>query len=498
MNDMPARYPVVAWCLCCISALLISGTARFSLAANSLIPAGDASLRHDIQLLADAGIIRGPVTNWPLAWDPILADVNRADTSRHLSNAISSALARIRDRAAREARAGKWQYRAGLAAAENPIRIRSFADTPRESGEVTAGLSWIGDRISIELNGQAVTSPDDGEEYRADGSHIALVLGNYAIAASTLERWWGPGWDGSLILSNNARPIPALTFDRIFTDPFETRWLSWLGPWDLSLIAGQMESDRAVPEARFLGFRFNFRPLPSLELGVTRTAQWCGEGRSCDADTFIDLLLGRDNRGDAGIDSSNEPGNQLAGLDGRWSTSLFGRPLALYGQFIGEDEAGGFPSKFLGQAGIETYGTWRQHWSWRGFLEIASTKCRFYQSDGDYNCAYNHGIYQSGYRYRARAVGHGSDNDSLMLSTGLMFVDETDTQWRLLARYGELNRGGSPDLRNSLTPTEQELASLDLAHARNFRYGVIEIGAGLERLDSDTSARAFVQWRTSR
>jgi hypothetical protein len=79
-----------------------------------------------------------------------------------------------------------------------------------------------------------------------------------------------------------------------------------------------------------------------------------------------------------------------------------------------------------------------------------------------------------------------------------MFVDETDTQWRLLARYGELNRGGSPDLRNSLTPTEQELASLDLAHARNFRYGVIEIGAGLERLDSDTSARAFVQWRTSR
>ena len=31
------------------------------------------------------------------------------------------------------------------------------------------------------------------------------------LRLSVTDRWWGPGWDGSLILSNNARPIPAIT-----------------------------------------------------------------------------------------------------------------------------------------------------------------------------------------------------------------------------------------------------------------------------------------------
>ena len=485
-------------------ALLTLSLSPAAHAANPLIPAGDVSLRHDIQLLADTGIIRGPVTSWPLAWGPILTDINRMDSNRQLNRAISSAMARVRQRAAWETRVGELQYRAGLAAAENPSRIHSFADTPRESGEITAGVSWIGDRFSVELNGQAVTSPEDGEEFRADGSHLAVAIGNYSIALSTLDRWWGPGWDGSLILSNNARPIPAVTIDRTFTDPFTTKWLSWIGPWDVSVLFGQFESDREVPNAQFFGFRFNFRPIPSLEIGLSRTAQWCGEGRPCDFDTFGKLLIGRDNVGGSGIDRDNEPGNQLAGLDFRWAFSTFELPLAIYGQFIGEDEAGGFPSKYLGQGGIEASGSWRDRWSWRGFGELAITKCRFYQSDADYNCAYNHSIYRTGYRHRGRSVGHGSDNDARILSTGLFLVDEADTQWQLLARFGELNRGGAPDARNTLTPTPQDIASLDLSHSRVFRYGVIDIGAGVERIDdtvsgqSDNDVRAFIQWRTSR
>jgi hypothetical protein len=485
-------------------ALLALSLAPAAHAANPLIPAGDLSLRHDIQLLADAGIVRGPVTSWPLAWEPILADINRTDNERQLTYALSAALTRVRLRASWETRSGELQYRAGLAAAENPTRIRSFADTPRESGEVTAGLSWIGERFSVELNGQATSSPDDGEEFRADGSHIALILGNYAIAASTLDRWWGPGWDGSLILSSNARPIPAVTIDRSFTEPFATRWLSWIGPWDVSVLFGRMESDREVADAQIFGFRFNFRPIPSLEIGLSRTAQWCGEGRPCDLGTFGDLLIGRDNRGGSGIDIDNEPGNQLAGLDFRWALTGFGIPVAVYGEFIGEDEAGGFPSKFLGQGGIEASGTWRDRWSWRGFSELAITKCRFYQSDADYNCAYNHSIYRTGYRYRGRSVGHGGDNDARILSAGLILVDEADTQWQLLARFGELNRGGAPDARNTLTPTPQDIASLDLSHSRVFRFGVIDIGAGYERIDdtvsgqTDNDVRAFIQWRTTR
>ncbi|MEX2123400.1 MAG: capsule assembly Wzi family protein [Woeseia sp.] len=482
--------------------LAVSILASVAAGANPLISPGDLSLRQDIQLLADRGIIEGPVTSWPLSWAAILSDIDRSEPDGKLSDQVTPALARVRARAEREAQAGELRFNARASAAENPVRARSFADTPRESGEIGAGLSWTGDRLSVTLNGQAVASPDDGKNYRADGSMLGVVFGNYTIAASTLDRWWGPGWDGSLILSNNARPIPALAIERNLTDAFDSQWLGWLGAWDLSVLFGQMENDRDVPEPRFFGMRFNFRPLPSLEIGLSRTAQWCGEGRPCGFDTFTDLLLGRDNRGDGGVDLDNEPGNQLAGVDLRWNASALGLPFAIYGQLIGEDEAGGFPSRHIGQAGIESSGTWMGR-SYRLFGEYAATTCGFYKSDEIPNCAYNHAIYRTGYRYRGRTVGHGADNDSSMLSAGILLLETNGNSWSAILRRGELNRGGPADAENPLTATPQDILELQVSHRRFFRYGQIEIGAGVERIDDiadaqrDTEGKVYLQWRSS-
>ena len=49
--------------------------------AGPYIPAGDLALRHDIQRLADYGIITGPISTWPLAWGPILNDIRSADAT---------------------------------------------------------------------------------------------------------------------------------------------------------------------------------------------------------------------------------------------------------------------------------------------------------------------------------------------------------------------------------------------------------------------------------
>ncbi len=465
--------------------------------AGPLIPAGNAALRADIALLADHGIVTGPVTTWPLAWAPILADLREVDGDTPVPRHVRRAAERVLAAARRETGRGEARFSAALAGAAEPSRIRSFSGMPRESAEAGAGFDWTGDRLTVELSAQVVASPDDGEALRADGSLVGAALGNFIVAASTLDRWWGPGWDGSLVLSNNARPIPALTIDRTGTDAFDTRWLSWIGPWDLSVMMGRMESGRVVPDALFFGLRFTARPLPSLEIGLTRTAQWCGEGRPCRFSTFVDLLAGRDNTGDDGIGADNEPGNQLAGVDLRWSLAPLGLPLALYGQFIGEDEAGGFPSRYLAQAGVEGAGAGGVHWSYRWFAEMTDTSCGFYESDDNFNCAYNHGIYQTGYRYRGRAVGHGADNDARLLSLGLVLMDAAATRWNLLARYGELNRGGARDPRHSLTPVPRDLASLDVAWSRDFRFGVIELGAGAEHT-RDTDLRAHLQWHTPR
>lgn len=483
-------------------ALILVAWAIYPATASPLIPAGDTQLRHDIQVLADRGILSGPVTSWPLAWGPILAEIENIDPSEFMHADARASLVRVRSRASRETRTGELIFSTHASMANAPMRIRSFQSTPRERGELGSGFSWTGDRLSIVLQGQYVDPESGSSGVQADGSMIGVALGNWSLSANTLERWWGPGWDGSLILSNNARAIPAVSLDRNFTDAFENKWLSWIGPWDFSVMMGELESDRAIPNALFFGMRFNFKPIRSLEIGLVRSAQWCGDGRPCDAGTFGKLLIGRDNLGDAGIERQNEPGNQLAGVDLRWFSSWFNRPLALYGQFIGEDEAGGFPSRFIGQVGMETSGLWRDSWTWHWFGEISSTSCQFYKSSELFNCAYNHSIYRTGYRYRGRSIGHGADNDARLLSSGVTLVGSDETEWRAMLRYGRLNRGPKPDVRNTVTPVSQDIVSVDLAYRRVVSIGVVEAGAGVEYTDGETSngnldTRFYLQWRST-
>jgi hypothetical protein len=413
--------------------------------------------------------------------------------------AVERARDRLLARAERESRRGKHRIRGRLAVAEKPTRIRGFANTPREEAELAAGYSWFGDYFTVDLNVTGVDNPADGEDVRPDGSLIALELGNISIAASTMDRWWGPGWDGSQILSNNARPIPSLTIDRNRTDAFKTKWLSWLGPWDFSFIAGQMEEERVVPNARFLGFRFAFKPHHSLEIGISRTAQWCGDGRPCDWDTFWDLVLGRDNLADDGTTAESEPGNQLAGFDIRWTNKWFGVPLSFYAQATAEDEAGGFPSRYMALGGIESSGYIRSRWSYRWYAEYTANSCDALQSPVLYGCAYEHGIYDSGYRYYGRVVGHGAEADAAVGSLGIVLTNTEATTWQFLFRYGDLNKKGA-SRGNTLTATEQELASADIQFGTSTKLGHFELGVGFQQLEDAVSGvqtddtRAFLSW----
>lgn len=471
--------------------------------AGPVAQPGDIGLRHDIQMLADYGAIQGPTTAWPISWDAILTDLEAAYQSElNLPVAVRSTFVRALARARRETTRNDARFNARISASDNPTRIRGFTNAPYEEGELSAGFSWLGDHVSVDLNATGAYEPLDGKEARADGSRLAADWGNVTFAASTMDRWWGPGWDGSLILSNNARPIPSLTIGRNRTHAFETKWLSWLGPWDLEVMFGQMEEDRVVPNAKFWGMRFTFRPFKSLEIGLSRSAQWCGDGRPCDLGTFWDMFLGRDNVGDDGTTPENEPGNQLAGLDLRWSNMWFGQPSAFYLQGIAEDEAGGYPSRYMALVGIETSGYIKNRWSYRWYAELAGTSCDFVKTDL-WNCSYNHGIYETGYRYHDRAIGHGLDNDSQVVSTGFVLVSQKDTQWHALIRTGDINRGGPLDNRNSLTPYPVELNSIDLTHTRPVgKLGWLDIGLGYERLgdgltgDDTSDARGFITWRS--
>jgi hypothetical protein len=246
--------------------------------------------------------------------------------------------------------------------------------------------------------------------------------------------------------------------------------------------------------------RFNFKPTDNFEFGISRTAQWCGDGRPCGWDTFWDMFLGKDNAGDDGTNPDNEPGNQMAGFDMRWTNRWFETPVSIYAQAIGEDEAGGFPSRYLVQAGIEGSGITRDQVSYRWFAEWAGTTCDAIKSDPLWGCGYRQAIYESGYTYYGRIIGHGLDNDARVLSAGVVVVTSTGNAWQVLGRVGELNRVGSdPDHSVSVDPAD--MASIDIQHTRDTKFGRFDVGLGFERRedvatgDNTRDTRGFLRWQ---
>lgn len=461
---------------------------------------GDLRLRNDLQLLNDAGVIDIPLTSWPLSWGDIgraLDTVNRAE----LSSSEEAAYERVKDELNWESNTGARFHLAG-SAATNPRVVRSFEDTPREEGELTAGMSWVGDRLALKLQASLVSNPFDDEEIRPDGTYVGVALGNWMLSAGWQERWWGPGRDGSLILSSNARPTPGLTIQRNNSTPFETKWLSWIGPWSVTTFMSQLDDERVVNDPLLFGLRFNFKPIDSLEIGLSRTAQWCGDDRPCDFSAFTDLLVGNDNQG-VNVDPADEPGNQLAGIDIRWTLPQR-IPVALYMQWIGEDSRRGGPEigSWIRQVGVEHWGNFAgmQH---RTHIEVSDTRCReggFGFSEVKPDCGYEHSIYQTGYRYRGRALGHGTDGDGLSYSLGSTLVQSAGHTWNVTLRYMEINRSGALNARHTLSATPQELADIQLTHDRLTDIGRFHFGLGVSNLDdsttgeSSTDVAAFIQW----
>jgi hypothetical protein len=504
---------------------------------------GDMRVRHDIQLLVDSGVINLPMSGWPIAVSdlayaldnarttapqpvapiqaaatpptsaaPTSAAAGRADPASSDSSISSATVLTPAHRAAltrlrRIASEGRPTIGFEVAGAARPMQLRMFGDTPREEGELTAyAAGFIGNRFGGRLEVTAVADPDDDKDFRLDGSYVAGKFGNWIVTLGEQERWWGSGWEGSLILSNNARPVPAIALDRAVSKPFETKWLSWLGPWRLTTFMGEMEGDRQdYANPLLFGMRISARPLDGLEISVERTAQWCGEGRSCDWDDFWNLFWGNDNAGE-NVAAEDEPGNQLASWDIRWASPIGNWNYALYNQHTGEtiDNTIPRPYRSFDVVGLENRGVSKHDGSsWRAGLEWSNSRCGGTENEQRiWDCAYNNGIFDpDGYRYYGRPMGHSMDGDGQMYSARFVRVGETSATLTAVLRYTMINEGGVvPDTRHSVAPGPEDWISVDVTYRHPLRMGWVEASAGGDYRDrqwNDTDStlpRFSVTW----
>ncbi|MDJ0938905.1 MAG: capsule assembly Wzi family protein [Woeseiaceae bacterium] len=471
--------------------------------AEVLAAPGDLRLRHDIELLNDSRAINISATAWPISWGEIQVALDGIDRTS-LTLTQQQAVERLRKQSQEALEVRFVTLDIGASVASNPRFIRTFEDTPRDETQFSLGMSWVGERFTVNLQGTVVADPIDGDEFRPDGSYVGVALGNWMVTAGWQDRWWGPGRDGSLILGNNHRPAPGISLQRNNSTPFETKWLSWMGPWSVATFMQVLDDERAVEDALLFGLRGSIRPVRGLEIGLTRSAQWCGEDRPCDFGTFTDLLLGRDNAG-VNVDPDEEPGNQLGGIDIRWSLPR-NIPVATYMQWIGEDgrPGSGLIGSWMRQVGVEFWGT-IGGLSHRTHFEVSDTLTReggFGFSDKKPNTAYEHPIYASGYRYRGKVIGHGADSDSLSYSLGSTLVQSDGHVWNVSLRYMEINREGSPQPRHTISESPLDIVDAQVTHERHTRFGRFTIGAGYESREDpltgldESDTAFFIRWNS--
>ena len=422
-----------------------------------------------------------------------------------MNKAVIAALERVK---ARVGLAGTEQQRGftfdtSVNAGEQAL-LRDFDTLGRDDGEIRGRMTYsAGARAEVSLNVTGVANPEDGDEIRLDGSHATVQWGNWLLSANALDRWWGPSHEGSLILSTNARPMPTLMVERATAQPFESKWLSWLGPWRMSFGVSQMENEREDVDAPlFMAWRIEVMPFKDIELGISRTAQFCGEELVCTFDSFKDLLIGNDN---VGIDTTpeNEPGNQMAGFDIRWNSPIGSWPYAIYSQYIGEDESSYTPAKYLAQLGLEAWKPMGDGGILQMFMEYTSTTCSANTNRGPYyHCAYNQGLFDvEGYRYKGRVIGYTSDRDAENYSLGATLTTERGEFWSATLRSSRLSRDNVHDVVNTVAQFPTDYNALELGWRGNLFGETFAVDLGVETTipvhggaERDTRGFGFVRW----
>lgn len=260
---------------------------------------------------------------------------------------------------------------------------------------------------------------NDDTEIRLHKGYVKFTVDNFELEAGRDSLWWGPGYHGSLLMSNNARP-----FDMIKISNPRTTLLPWifscLGPFRFNLLFSRLDDDEHnitdkstgddLSKPYLYGLRFDFKPHPLVEVGLSHLVLFGGEGRGISFTDFLKIAYSNKNRDDTELDS-----NQQFAIDFAIIIPDVHRliPLAdsikLYGEW-GAEDTGTPPDRRAYLAGIALNDTFMVKGMKLRAEEYADL------SPGSVPTAwYSHSSYPM--TYSGRVFGHhaGIDSDDLFI-----------------------------------------------------------------------------------
>jgi Capsule assembly protein Wzi len=489
-----------------VGALSAAGGA-FAQASVPYVPSTIA--RHAIQWLVDDAGLALNTTQWPLPAAAVQSalDALPASLSAHQQAARDVVMADLGQRQG-----------AGLSlrlATRKPSLVAYGDDAVPGSSLALRSPSWrLADGAAVVQLGARIEPPPvigavpagttsrSSAQLRLDDTAAVTEWGGVNVQAWAHRSWWGPGWQNSLILGNNAPAFTGVGLQRAAAGPSSSAWLAWLGPWNAEFFIARTEGHAAPAHPLLIGNRVTLRPWQGVELGLTRTAQWGGSGRPHDLHSFMSMLTGSGTNVDNAAEFGNDPGNQMAGFDLRVRCPR-GWRCAGYTQLIGDDMAGIWPSRYLSLFGLER---WTADGNQRFFVEYVHSTCNsLHGGPPAVGCAYRNGQYPEGYASERRWLGAGVGPDARVFTLGWLHAASASSLRLNVGRINGLAPADRDTQPGAVSPSTggvgDRLLALQWQRDWPLAGGVLTPQLGWQRLvgsdGADRRVQLGLQWRVS-
>lgn len=363
------------------------------------------------------------------------------------------------------------------------LNANNNGDDIKSGHNVRAGISSdlrLGDNISFYFNPE-FRGWNGGGEGQVIAGYGLLNAANIELVIGKEPLWWGPGYHGSILLTNNAMPLDMIRLTS--QSPFILPWIfKGLGGLKPTLFVAQLEEDRDYSHAKLMGMRLDFRPLSSFRFALSRVIMFGGEGRKgLTISDWFNILIANDNT-EHSWSGSDIDNNQLMSVDfsfilnGPERSLPFGG-MKIYGEIGAEDSSGnGWPKEKAFLAGMFIDDP--------VFIDNASLRLEWATTavNTKYNTWYTHGQYSSGYTYKGRIIGHHMGADAEDIFARLEYSPDSSMRIGLETDFERSGVHADP-------PDKRTWTGVDVTYQLSDRLG-ISAGYGVE----DVSDASHVIW----
>ncbi len=339
----------------------------------------DSPLYGELERLKSLGAIEAPL--------PTMKPYNSVEVETLLKSIENSAYTERKKMLIQElrrfTRTGCIEASASLLLSDEESIVPNHDGTLLDDGmnaDASLRLQLLNRKIGAVFTPMYRNNAQNRNDLQIGDTYVRFRWKNVNLTVGRESLWMGSGREGTLLLSNNAKPLDMIRLSSVLPfrfHPYRHEILNTIfGTMDFDLFVGRLHThDEIVREdgtlhsgnPKFLGLQFTFRPMDLFSVGIYHTGMFGGGGRKEDFTTFWKMMFPFGQGDNTG--SPNEPGDHKAGFTFEWYVSNTYQPLKVYGEWAGEDSAGGFPSRhsyiygllFTDTAGIEGLQTSYEH-----------------------------------------------------------------------------------------------------------------------------------------